>query len=181
MKLVSESPSQPRVLLLTGTCGSGKTTVAARLASRHGWVHVSEDEIWPRLFGKDRGAFGSAEYREKRRQVHEVAFAHIREALGAGLDVVVDATVHEAPPEALHEYRAWFAAHGIAWTIRVLYPRLEVAVARDAHRTSWTVGPASVASLHAKFTGAQIGSECFLDTSDETPEETMERLLAAWR
>lgn len=169
-----------RVLLLTGTCGSGKTTAAALLAERHGWVQVSEDEIWQRLFGKDRGAFGSEEHRRKRRQVHEVVFARIREALAAGAHVVVDATVHEAPPEALCEYRGWFAAHGVAWAIRVLHPRLEVAVARDAHRRAWTVGAQSVAELREKFTGAEIGRECFLDTSDDTPEETMARLLAAW-
>lgn len=175
-----DTHSQPRVLLLTGTCGSGKTTVAALLAKRHGWVHVSEDEIWPRLFGKNRGAFGSEEHRRKRREVHEISFARIREALGAGANVVVDATVHESPPEALHEYREWFAAHGVSWAIRVLHPRLEVAVARDAQRRAWTVGAQRVAALRAKFTGVEIGRECFLDTSDDTPEETMARLLAGW-
>ena len=177
---MTDTTHLPQVLLLTGTCGSGKTTVATLLADRHGWVHVSEDEIWVRLFGKDRGAFGSEEHHRKRRQVHEVAFAHIREALGTGADVVVDATVHEAPPEALHEYREWFAAHGVAWAIRVLHPRLEVAVARDAHRQAWTVGAQRVASLRAKFNGGEIDRECFLDTSADTPEETMERLLEAW-
>lgn len=178
--VVTDTHPQSRVLLLTGTCGSGKTTVAALLAERQGWVHVSEDEIWQRLFGKDRGAFGSEEHRRKRREVHAVAFARIREALAAGADVVVDATVHETPPEALYEYREWFAAHGVAWTIRVLHPRLEVAVARDAHRRAWTVGAQRVAALRAKFSGGEIGRECFLDTSGETPEETMTRLLAAW-
>jgi hypothetical protein len=125
-------------------------------------------------------AFGSEEHRGKRRQVHEVAFARIREALGAGAYVVVDATVHEAPPEALQEYREWFAAHGIPWAIRVLHPRLEVAVARDARRRVWTVGAQRVAALRAKLTGVEIGRECFLDTSDDTPEETMSRLLAGW-
>src|SRR5690348_6643254 len=46
---VKDAQPPARVLLLTGTCGSGKTTVAALLAKRHGWVHVSEDEIWQRL------------------------------------------------------------------------------------------------------------------------------------
>src|SRR5262249_20188676 len=50
----------PRVLLVTGTCGSGKSTVASLLAGC-GWASISEDEIWPRLFGKNRGAFGSPE------------------------------------------------------------------------------------------------------------------------
>lgn len=38
---------QPQVLLLTGTCGSGKNTIAAPLATR-GWTRISEDDMWLR-------------------------------------------------------------------------------------------------------------------------------------
>ena len=58
------------VVVSTGTCGSGKSTVARLLALRAGWGRVSEDEIWPRRFGKDRGAFGTPEHRLKRAVVH---------------------------------------------------------------------------------------------------------------
>ncbi|HEY8021733.1 MAG TPA: hypothetical protein VIH93_11560, partial [Thermoanaerobaculia bacterium] len=92
--------------------------------------------------------------------------------------VVIDATVHEAPPEAFHEYRAFFESNGIDWEIRVVHPRLEVAVARDAQRKAWTVGAERVAILRAKFTGMTFASEWFLDTSDDTPERTVHRLLA---
>lgn len=165
-----------QVLLLTGTCGSGKSTVASLLATR-GWVRVSEDEIWPRLFGKNRGAFGSDEHRAKRRRVHDVVFELIGEALATGQRVVVDATVHEAPPEAYKEYSEFFRDHTIAWRLQVLHPTLEVSVARDAARGSGSLGPSRVAQLYEKFTHLIFAPESFIDTSAQTPDETVREVL----
>jgi len=167
-----------RALILTGTCGSGKTTVAELLALREGWVRVSEDDVWQELFGRDRGTFGSSEHRRKRRQVHDRVFALVRGAVALGKAVVIDATVHESPPESFREYRAFFRRNHIAWRIRVLHPELEVAIARDSARTSWNVGRERVASLHAKFTGATFPRDAFLDTSLDTPEDTVRRIFA---
>ena len=47
------------VLILTGTCGSGKSTVARLLAERHGWTRLSEDDVWRARFHRDRGEPGS--------------------------------------------------------------------------------------------------------------------------
>ncbi len=167
----------PAVLLLTGTCGSGKSTIAALLGER-GWMRASEDDVWPQLFGKNRGPFGSAEHRLKRRQVHEVVFAQARDALARGQRVVIDATVHEAPPEAFEEYRAFFEATGVSWQVRVLHPSLEVAVARDKQRSSGSLGAERVARLRAKFTAKVFERGWFLDTSRQTPDETVAALLS---
>lgn len=163
-----------RVLVVTGTCASGKTTVSTLLANQHpGWVRISEDEIWPLEFGKDRGAFGSDDHRRKRHEVHDVVFAECRRALDAGQSVVIDATVHESPPEAYQAYREHFDACGIPWRLRVLHPRLEAAIARDAARSKGRMGADRVATLHSKFTGAVFDAECFVDSSEETPEQTV--------
>jgi predicted kinase len=166
----------PSVLLLTGTCGSGKSTIAALLANQ-GWTRISEDDIWPGLFGKNRGGFGSAEHRRKRRQVHELVFEKVRSALAEGRSVVIDATVHEAPPEAYEEYRAFFHGLGVPWRLRVLHPALEVAVARDAGRSSGALGSERVAQLRAKFTGLVFPAQWYVDTSGQSPSETAEALL----
>jgi predicted kinase len=168
-----------KVVVLTGTCGSGKSTVAGLIALRVGWRHISEDEIWPRRFGKDRGVFGTPEHRVKRAVVHQEVLERVQAALRAGDNVVVDATIHEAPPEALEQYRTLFEEAGIRWHLCVLHPRLEVAVARDAGRGRRSLGTASVASLFAKFTGHVISPSCFLDTSAESPEATVDRVLTA--
>jgi predicted kinase len=168
-----------KVVVLTGTCGSGKSTVAGLLALRAGWRRISEDEIWPRRFGKDRGAFGTPEHRAKRAVVHQEVLERVQAALRAAENIVVDATIHEAPPEALEEYWAMFAELGIRWHLWVLHPRLEVAVARDAGRGRGSLGATRVASLFAKFTGRVIPPACFLDTSAESPDATVERVLGA--
>ena len=170
--------TQPRkVLLLTGTCGSGKSTVADLIALQAGWQRISEDEIWRRHFGKERGAFGTNEYRRRRAVVHQQVLDRTRAALAGGYSVVVDATIHETPPEALEEYRTMFAEAGISWSLCVLHPRLEIAIARDADRVDGSLGAARVASLFAKFTRRIIPADCFLDTSDESPDVTVSRIL----
>lgn len=167
-----------RALLITGTCGSGKTTVAGLLTANFGWERIAEDDIWRGRFAKNRGAFGSEEHRQKRRKVHEVVFAAIHQAMRYGRRIVIDATVHESPPEAFLEYRDFFERYGVPWTFRVLHPRLEIAQDRDARRARGSLGPERVASLYAKFGGTVFDPGCFLDTSDDTPEQTVRRLLA---
>lgn len=168
-----------KVVVLTGTCGSGKSTVAGLLALKGNWHHVSEDDLWLLMFGKDRGLFGTAQHRLKRAAVHQEVMERVRAALDAGVNAVVDATVHESPPEALEEYRAWFQKAGIRWHLCVLHPRLEVAIERDATRTSGSLGAARVESLYAKFTRRVIAQSCFLDTSADSPAATVERVLDA--
>jgi ribosomal protein S18 acetylase RimI-like enzyme len=49
--------------------------------------------------------------------------------------------------------------------------------ARDAERTRGTIGRERVLALRAKFTGAEFDPSWFLDTSSETPHQTVARLL----
>jgi predicted kinase len=166
-----------KVLLLTGTCGSGKTTIANLLAKHAGWRHISEDNIWHSLFGKNRDQFLSDEHRLKRRQMHALVLKEVLHSLQSGRDIVIDATVHESPPEAYREYQRMLEAHSVEWTIRVLHPRTEVAVARDASRTCWSVGEKAVKELREKFNKSVLPAGCFVDNSDETAEQTMRRFL----
>src|SRR5687767_4996184 len=97
-----------RVLILTGACGSGKSTVSKLLAWDRGWVRVCEDDVWVQRFGNSRGALSSDEHRENVRQVHEAVLRVCRVAMDRRWSVVIDATVHEAPPEAFEEYQTLF-------------------------------------------------------------------------
>ncbi len=167
------------VLLLTGTCGSGKSTVSTLLQVAHGWIRISEDDIWHSLYGKNRGPFGSIEHRSKRQRVHEVVFSAVLDALQSKMRAVIDATVHESPPEAFDEYRQFFEQHGIEWMLVILHPRLEVAIARDAQRPGWIAGPQRVKELRAKFTGRVFAPHWFVDNSDQSPEQTVLHILNA--
>jgi len=164
-------------LILTGTCGSGKTTISTLLATQMGWKRISEDDIWHDYFGKNRGAFGTEKHRLKRKRVHETVFTHILSAHRAAKNVVIDATVHETPPEAYNEYRDFFEKHGIKWRICILNPRLEVVVARDSQRKDWVAGVERIEQLRTKFSGKVFNKEWFIDNSDDTPEQTMSRII----
>ena len=166
-----------QVLLLTGTCGSGKSTIASLLGARQGWAHISEDEVWRQRFELERGAFGTAEHDGKRTQVQRIVFGKIIEELLVGNRVAIDVTLHESPPDGYQAYQTFLDENSVTWALRVLHPRLEVAVARDSLRSQRPIGQARIASLRAKFTGRVFEPEWYLDTSEETPSETLTRLV----
>ena len=164
-------------LILTGTCGSGKTTISKLFAAELKWKRISEDDIWKKFFGKNRGIFGSDEHRKKREKVHEFVFSKILSAHKERQHIVIDATIHESPPEAYYEYVEFFKKSNIEWYICVLHPRLEAAIERDSQRKDWIAGAERVKSLRSKFSGRIFPKEYFIDNSDDTPEETMKRLI----
>ena len=164
------------LLILTGTCGSGKTTVSKLLSAKAGWRRISEDDLWKQCYGKNRGVFGSDEHRIKRQQIHSVVFTEILSKSKENLFFVIDATVHESPPEAYYEYSEFFETHNIKWRLCVLHPKLEIAIKRDSQRIEWVAGPERVEKLWKKFTGKVFPKEYFIDNSDETPEQTMKRI-----
>ena len=165
-----------RVLLLSGTCASGKSTIAQLLADEHGWTRLSEDDVWRRRFHENRGVFGSEGHRQKRRPVREELVRALCVAVEKA-DVVVDGTVHEADPSSIDEYEGLFGTAGVRWQLRVLHPWLDVAAQRDATRRGWTAGPACVEALWTKFSGALFDPRAFIDTSGDEPTETARRVL----
>lgn len=161
---------------MSGTCGSGKSTVAQVLVEKYGWTRLSEDEVWRNRFHQNRGAIGSEEHQRKRRQVRKEIVDHALRIVRVS-GVAIDATVHEASPESLKEYEGLFATAGIAWEIRVLHPRLDVAIQRDATRSGWRAGAAGVEELWRKFSGQLLAAHTFIDTSDDEPRESAHRVL----
>lgn len=83
----------PRVVLVRGLMGTGKTTLAERLAEELGARHISTDALRRGRFGaSDQPAeFGQGLYApELRRQVYDDLFAAAREELAQGGSVVLD-------------------------------------------------------------------------------------------
>jgi hypothetical protein len=152
--------------------------VAQVLAEEFGWTRLSEDDVWRKRFHKDRGVIGTEEHRRKRLQVRKEVVDQSIWSLRVSR-VVIDAIVHEADPESIEEYEGLFAAAGIPWEIRVLHPRLDVAVQRDATRLGWTAGAAGVEELWRKFSGQLLAPHTFIDTSDDTPRESASRVLSS--
>ena len=102
-----------------------------------------------------------------------------RAAVADGLRVARDATAHESPPESFAECRAVLGDEGIRWAVQVPHPRLAVAGARDAARPGRPPGRERVARLHARFTGAHFPPQWHLDTTHDTPGDTVRRRVEA--
>ncbi len=58
-----------------------------------------------------------------------------------------------------------------------IHPRLKIAIKRDSERKDWVAGSERVESLRAKFNGMVFPKECYIDNSDETPDQTMKRII----
>ena len=168
-----------QVLILTGTCGSGKSTLAQLLADSYGWTRISEDDHWRARYHKKRGELGSEEHRQKRLEIRREVVRQVGSAASKGRSVVVDAICHEGIPNAWSDYSELFESVAIECVVRVLQPRLEVAIERDATRPGWSAGAAGVEELWGKFNGKLFGPEALLDTSDDLPDESVRRLLAS--
>lgn len=164
------------VLVLSGACGSGKSTIARLLAEQHGWFRVSEDDVWESVFQNDRDRIGTTEHLRRRAVVRMKVVGSVGEAVITS-NVVVDATVHDTDPTSVREYQTMFQAAGVPWQIRVLHPRLEVVVERDAMRSVRTLGAERVERLWRKFSGGLLDSRVFLDSSEEGPQDTASRVL----
>ena len=95
----------PLLLMICGVAGSGKTTLARRLAERSGWVHISSDLTRKRLAGiapTERG--GEEQYSG---EMTARTYREMGRAAGEELDrrggAIVDATFHRRSERAAFE------------------------------------------------------------------------------
>ena len=120
--------ARPRLVLLGGLPGSGKTTLAAAVARATGWVVVSSDRIRKELAGlgataRTGDAFGEGLYDARHSAAtYDALLARAATALGQGETVVLDASwgtaadraaaaaLAEATASELHQMRCEVAA-----------------------------------------------------------------------
>ncbi len=80
--------ASPRLIILFGPPGAGKSTLAAALAPRLGGVILNSDDVTQPLFGDDRD---SPAYVVARPKLYAALYAIAETNLAAGLSVLVDA------------------------------------------------------------------------------------------
>ena len=81
----------PKVHLIEGPVGAGKSTFAASLAPRVKGVHIALDEWFARLFSPDRpGSNFVPWYLERKDRLLELIWSHSRRILGSGTDVILE-------------------------------------------------------------------------------------------
>lgn len=158
--------AKPLVLIVTGPCGSGKTTVSRLIAERRGLRHISGDDIKKELFPDIERI---TDYPEKLEKVKEEIFFRSNEHYSRGESVVIDYVI--LGRKQIDEYRNQFANN---LHIKILLPKREVILERDKLRDCWTAGEKCATELYDKFEILKeyISPEHYVDNSDETPEET---------
>lgn len=162
-------PPTARVLLLSGTCASGKSTVSYLLSERYGLAQIDGDWILD-LRRRELGRKVSLE------ETHESMLAMAVGMVALGRSAVI---AHVILPQALAWYRAHLAARRIVHRAVVLMPPMDTLLERNRTRDCWPQ-PTPEYWVHKFVDGLRAGPESvhalFYDNSRETADETAQRL-----
>ncbi|MET7966161.1 AAA family ATPase [Micromonospora sp. NPDC005305] len=169
----------PAVVLISGIMAAGKSTVAELLARRlPRAVHLRGD-VFRRMIVSGRAELTADLTDEAWRQLrlrYDLAASAADRYAAAGFTVVLQDVVLGAELPALVE-----RIRHRPLAVVVLAPRADVVAARERDRPKQGYGGWPVADLDADFRATTPRVGLWLDTSAQTPEETVDEILArAW-
>lgn len=165
----------PKVLLLTGAGGAGKSTVAEIIAKREGYVYLDGDNEDTEFFPD--GNQWLPKNTKKLQMAHNKILQKTVELVEQGKSVAIDYIIFGRYAEFVHSFQEKF---GDGFSVIVLSPSQEELIKRDIERECWTTGADRIAVVSAELEAIKdvIGIENFLDTTGQSPEETMEALAS---
>jgi len=158
-----------RVLVLSGTCASGKSTIANLLAERYRLVPIDGD--WLLSYYKN----------ELGRPIPSDRLNDDLLSIAAGLAALGMSSViaHVVLPASFPAYDAYLTACGLPHRIVALTPGMPVLRARNRTRTCWpkpTPERWIVAFADALLDAPGVAGSVYHDNARETEDETAKRL-----
>lgn len=170
----NNNDKQPIVLIVTGPCGSGKTTITNLIVQNSNFIRISGDDIKNEFFPEIENI---TDYPEGLEKVYFEIFQRAKKHFENGENIVIDYVV--LGQKRMEEYKKAFSK---SLEIRVLLSRKEIIIKRDQLRECWTSGEKCIIALYDSFNQLKdyIGVDNYIDNSEETTEETYLKHFASW-
>ena len=161
-----------KVLILSGPAGSGKTTIAELLVKRCGFVYLDGDAEDTEFFPDGEQWF--TENSETLYRAHDKILKKAKVLFDEGNNVVVDYIIFGRYMEFFEKFRREFTDN---LSVKILFPSEKEIIQRDKERKNWTTGVDRIVAVRAEFEAIKntLGEQNYIDTSDETVEQTFKR------
>lgn len=161
-----------KVLILTGPAGSGKTTIAEFLVKNRDFVLLDGDNEDTEFF--PNGNQWLPENYQKLSQARDKILKKTKDIFASGKSVVVDYIIFNQFSEFIDKFKKEFKDN---LEIKVLFPNKNIMIKRDEERKCWTAGEKDINEIYDKLEAmkSEIGVDNYIDTSDETPKQTIEK------
>ena len=154
-----------KVLLISGTAGSGKTALGQFIESKSDYIFLDGDAISKRVNHYTKLNSDTAMIYYQKETIRTMLVL-----LGLGYNVVAGYVISQ---EYLRWYCEGLASYNIKPVFRVLVPERKVCLQRDIDRECWTAGAAYVDMWYDEQRAyMQTHPEICIDSSQETLEDT---------
>jgi predicted kinase len=170
--------TEPTIIVVTGIQAAGKTTVARLLAGQFTrGVHVEADTLQRMIVSGgewvgEPGPPTSEAARQLRLRLRNMCLLG-KSFFDHGFSVVLDDIIIGERWDHLQE-----ELQGYPFSLVVLAPQTNVVQDRDAHRGKQPLGARWAEYLDAELRKTMAGIGVWIDSSNQTPAETVEAILA---